>query len=80
MVLELLAFVGFILSFVLVGVAIFAFWIWMIVDCVERKFKNKDDKVLWLIIILLVHVIGAIVYYFVIKIKDKWFLCRKRFK
>ncbi len=44
-----------------------AFWIWMIVDCVQRDFKKKDEKIIWLLIIILVQVVGASVYYFVIK-------------
>ena len=39
-------------------------WIWMLVDCIRRDF---NEKALWLLIILLTGIIGAIVYYFVVK-------------
>lgn len=44
-----------------------AFWIWMIVDCAKRNFKNENDKILWILVIVLAGIIGAIIYYFVIK-------------
>ena len=39
------------------------FWIWMLVDCLRRDFK---DKVLWILIILLASTLGAIIYFFVV--------------
>ena len=45
----------------------FVFWIMMLVDCAKRKFKNENDKVVWIIIVAILGVLGAVVYYFVIK-------------
>jgi nitrate reductase gamma subunit len=42
-----------------------AFWIWMIVDCVTQEPPERSDKLAWLLIILLTHVVGALIYYFV---------------
>lgn len=47
----------------------FVFWILMIVDCANRKFKNENDKIVWILILIFLQVIGAIIYYFVIKSK-----------
>ncbi len=47
------------------------FWIFMIVDVAKRKFKNDNDRVLWLLVVILAGVVGAIIYYFVIKRPDK---------
>lgn len=44
-----------------------AFWIWMIIDCAKRNFKKENDKVVWIIILIFAGVIGAIIYYFVVK-------------
>lgn len=54
---------------VLVGLIIFlfVFWIMMIVDCAQRKFKNDNDKIVWILVLIFAGFIGAIVYYFVIK-------------
>lgn len=64
------------ISIVLLVVAIFAlvilsfvFWILMIVDCAKRKFKNENDRVVWILVIVLAQLIGAIIYYFVVKKK-----------
>jgi hypothetical protein len=47
------------------------FWIFMIVDVAKRTFKNESDKVLWILIVVLAGLIGAIIYYFVVKKKDR---------
>jgi prolipoprotein diacylglyceryltransferase len=47
------------------------FWILMLVDCIKRKFKKNDDKILWVIVIVFTQVIGALIYYFVVKRKAK---------
>jgi Mg2+ and Co2+ transporter CorA len=43
----------------------------MLVDSIQRKYKNENDKVVWVIVIVLVGIIGAIIYYFVVKVNDK---------
>ena len=53
------------------GILSLVFWIWMLVDCIKRDFKKEDEKIIWLLVIILVQVIGAIIYYFVVKRKDK---------
>lgn len=58
------------LLFVLImGVALFtaAFWIGMIVDCARREFKNPNDKIVWILIIILLHLPGALAYWLVVK-------------
>ena len=47
------------------------FWILMLVDCAKRKYKKENDKVMWILIVALLGVIGAAVYYFVVKRPDK---------
>lgn len=61
----------FILIIVALTVFIFVFWILMLVDCVKRKFKEGSDKIVWVIVIIFTQIIGAIIYYFVVKAKDK---------
>ncbi len=52
---------------VLVMILLFAFWIWMIVDCAKRDFKNSNEKIVWIVAVALMGWIGALVYYIVIK-------------
>lgn len=41
------------------------FWIWMIVDCATNEPSEGNGKVMWLVIIVLTHLIGAAMYYLV---------------
>jgi prolipoprotein diacylglyceryltransferase len=43
------------------------FWVFMLVDVAKRKFKSENDKIAWILVVVLAHIIGAIIYYFVIK-------------
>lgn len=43
----------------------FAFWIWMIVDCATNEPSHGNDKLIWLIVILLANFVGAAIYFFV---------------
>lgn len=40
------------------------FWIWMIVDCATKESSEGNDKVIWILIILFTHIIGALIYFF----------------
>lgn len=41
-----------------------AFWIWMIVDCATNEPQGNDNKIVWILIIVLTHFIGALIYFF----------------
>ena len=64
MVLGVLLIVGLVLFF-------FIFWIMMIVDAAQRKFRSDSDKIVWILIIVFLHILGAIIYYFVVKKNKK---------
>lgn len=61
----------FVLIILALAVLIFIFWISMLVDCIKRKFKEDSDKIIWIIVIIFTGVIGASIYYFIVKTKDK---------
>ncbi|MEI6075275.1 MAG: PLDc N-terminal domain-containing protein [Verrucomicrobiota bacterium] len=52
----------FILPIVL---ALFAFWIWMLISATQNKGLTDGEKIAWVLVIVLVHVLGAIIYFFV---------------
>jgi len=57
--------IGFLVLFIIMailGIAIFVFWIWSIVDCVKREFPGDNDKVLWLVIIIILGALGSLIY------------------
>jgi len=41
------------------------FWIWMLIDCATKEPSTGNDKLIWILVILLTHLIGALIYYFV---------------
>jgi hypothetical protein len=68
-------FLKFILSisliFLLMILIMAAFWIWMMIDCGKREFEGDSEKLLWFLIIFLSGIIGAIIYYIVVKRMNK---------
>ncbi|MFH1652512.1 MAG: PLD nuclease N-terminal domain-containing protein [Pseudomonadota bacterium] len=63
------AMVGVVFVFFAIFVPLIAFWIWMLVDCIKRDFKDSNEKVVWVLVLIFLQLIGAIVYYFVVKRK-----------
>ena len=58
--------------FVLISIAIlFLFWISMLVDCMKRDFRKDSDKIAWALMLIFLNLIGALVYYFIVKIPGK---------
>ncbi len=35
-------------------------WLWMLFDCI--KYENERDKVVWILVIVLAGVVGALIY------------------
>jgi cytochrome bd-type quinol oxidase subunit 2 len=66
---RIFAFGFFSLIFVLVLALVFAFWIWMLVDALMRK--KFEDKLVWVLVIIFLHIIGALLYYFLVYSKKK---------
>ena len=44
--------------------AAMVFWIWMLVDCLSNE-PSGNDKIMWVVVILLTHWLGALLYYFI---------------
>lgn len=55
----------------LVSIIVIIFWIWMIVDCAKRRFKNNTEKIIWLLVIVFGQIVGAIVYLIVVVMINK---------
>ena len=76
------AFLGFLMVIMLLVIVIsallFAFWIWMIIDCAKRNFRKDTEKVVWILVIVLLSVLGAAIYYFAVKINDKKLAKKKK--
>lgn len=53
------------------GIIGLIFWIFMLIDAVKRKYKKDDDKIIWILVVVLAGIIGAIIYYFAVKRENK---------
>ncbi len=40
-------------------------WIWMLVEVAQDKTMEENDKLLWVLVVALTGVVGALIYYFV---------------
>ena len=40
------------------------FWVFMIVECATKEPAEGNDKLIWILIIIFTHWIGALIYYF----------------
>ncbi len=58
-------FLGFPCLFFVFGILGTAFWIWMIIDCATKEPNDRTDKIIWIIIIVFTHWIGALIYFVV---------------
>ncbi|MFA6240769.1 MAG: PLDc N-terminal domain-containing protein [Candidatus Hydrogenedentales bacterium] len=52
------------LVFVALSAAGMALWIWMLIDCATNEPPTGNDKVVWILIIAIGQIIGALIYYF----------------
>lgn len=69
----LLVMAGFMLlyvAFVACILGLIIFWIVMLVDVIQRDFNDSNDKLMWVLIVLLTGWIGAIIYYVMVKRKS----------
>jgi len=46
------------------GLLSFVFWIWMLIDCIKNEGISENAKIAWVLVIVLTHFLGAIIYFF----------------
>ena len=63
--------------FIIFGLLVLAFWIWMIVDAAQRTFRNGVEKIVWLIVIVIFSWVGALVYLLVVRMYNPHGLAKK---
>ncbi len=59
---ELILILVFVLPIVL---AAFAFWIWMLISAIQNKGLTESEKIAWVLVVALLHFLGALIYFFV---------------
>jgi len=66
-----LIFFGIWLGIIGLAIASFVFWIMMIVDAAKRKFPKSEEQIVWIVVLVVSGIVGAIVYYFLVKKKQQ---------
>lgn len=59
---EIVFFAFVVLPLLITGMVL---WIWMIIDCAMNEPSEGNDKLVWMLIILLTSWLGALIYFFV---------------
>ena len=54
-----------------ISLAMMAFWIWMLVHAIQNKGLTDTEKIVWVLVIALLHFLGAAVYFFAGRPKAK---------
>jgi len=52
------------LFFLPLGLLTLAFWICMLVDAAKNRGLDQDERVVWIIVVALLHLLGAVIYFF----------------
>lgn len=47
------------------GIALFVFWIWMLISAIQNKGLAEGEKIAWVLVIALLHFLGALLYFFI---------------
>jgi hypothetical protein len=55
----------FLLVALAVGLAAFAFWIWMLIHAITNNGLTGSERIVWVLVVLFLHVLGALIYFFV---------------
>jgi hypothetical protein len=45
-----------------VGIGGTVLWIWMLIDCAVNEPSEGSDKIVWILVILFTHLLGALIY------------------
>lgn len=53
------------------GMLSLAFWIWMLIDAAKNPGLDQTERVVWVIVVALLHFLGAVIYFFAGRPKRK---------
>jgi hypothetical protein len=48
-----------------IGIAVFVFWICMLISAIQNKGLAEGEKIAWVLVIAFLHLLGAVIYFFV---------------
>ncbi len=56
---------------ILCSLAMSAFWVWMLVDCALNQRLQGTEKIVWVLLILFLHFLGALLYFLIARGKQR---------
>jgi hypothetical protein len=60
-----LIFGGLGLVFGVIFLLLSIFWLWMLIDAITSTAIDGTEKIIWVLVILFTHILGAVIYFFV---------------
>ena len=60
-------FAGFGLIGILLTLAASIFWVWMLVDAIINPTLKDIEKLIWVLVVLFTHFLGAILYFLLVR-------------
>ena len=58
----------------IISLAACIFWIWMLIDAIQNKGLTDGEKVGWVLAVIFLHIIGALLYFFIARSKRNAFM------
>lgn len=52
----------------IIALALTLFWVWMLIDCLTEQ---KEDKLVWFLVIFFLNLLGAFLYYLLARKKRR---------
>lgn len=46
------------------SLAMTAFWLWALIDAIRNPRLDESMRIVWVLVVVLLHVLGAILYFF----------------
>ncbi len=47
-----------------VGLAMFVFWLWMLIHAITNKGLDGTEKIVWVLVVILLPFLGSLIYFF----------------
>lgn len=57
---------GLVCVFWVLAIVASLFWLWMLIDALVNE-PTTNEKILWFLVIFFLHIVGALIYFFVRK-------------
>jgi len=55
----------FMLVTAVIGIACFAFWLWMLIHAITNKGLADTEKIIWVLVVIFLPFLGSILYFFI---------------